>query len=336
MAQEKLNVGVVGVGPVGTIMALFLAKAEADVTVVDLPHRIAQVNESGLQVQWGETPLQHRVRALDSISALSGLAPEYIVVATKTYSLEKVLPQVAEVAGDNCLVISAQNGIGTEDEFMRYLYARNVARMVVNYAGNCDERGVARLNWFNPPNLFGLFSEHRENDLKRLVDALTSVGLTSEMLAKGEIKPKAFLKTILTSALMPLCAVMKLTMQEAMEGRATRQLAGEVLREGLAVAARRGHKYPENIWELCMGYLDRGGKHHPSMSIDIMNKRPTEIDFINGKILERGHGLDDLPLEVNRVLTYLLMSLEVKNGTRGLDEFPDHLFPVPASLPLEE
>ena len=106
--------------------------------------------------------------------------------------------------------------------------------------------------------------------------------------------------------------------------------------QGLAVAARRGHKYPVDTWEKCMGYLDKGGSHHPSMSIDIMNKRPTEIDYINGKILERGQMYDDLNLEVNRVLTSLLMYLEVRNGTRKSDEFPNHIFHIPAKLPVQK
>jgi 2-dehydropantoate 2-reductase len=139
------------------------------------------------------------------------------------------------------------------------------------------------------------------------------------------IKKKAFLKTILNSGLMPLCAVLKLTMKQAMQARATRRLVEDLLREGIAVAGRLGYDYGEGIFETCMGYLDKGGDHYPSMCVDLECRVPTEIDFINGKIVEIGRRFDDLDLEVNRVLVTLLMMEEVKVGARARTDFPDYL-----------
>jgi ketopantoate reductase len=114
-------------------------------------------------------------------------------------------------------------------------------------------------------------------------------------------------------------------MKQAMEGPATRRLAGDLIREGLAVAERLGYDYGGDMYETCMGYLDKGGDHHPSMTADIRAKVPTEIDFINGKILEIGRSFDDLDLEVNRVMVSLLMTEEARIGVRRPDEFPDYL-----------
>jgi 2-dehydropantoate 2-reductase len=118
---------------------------------------------------------------------------------------------------------------------------------------------------------------------------------------------------------------MNLTMKQAMQGKATRKLASDLLKEGFAVAKQLGYDYGENIYQQCMGYLDKGGDHHPSMTGDINNKRPTEIDFINGKILEIGQQFKNVDLEVNRVLVSMLMTEEVRNGTRKPEEFPDYL-----------
>ncbi len=327
MPEKKVTVGTIGAGAVGTVMSACLAKAGADVYVADLPERLAQVTADGLQVRGVGMELDERVHTVDSIHALEDVDPDFIIIATKAYVLKSILPAVARVTGDDCLVISAENGIGTEDELARHVPARNAARMVVNYAGHIEKNGVAQLIWFNPPNVLGSLQEARDPRLERLVKILCSTQLTCEVVDSTTIKARAFLKTILTSSLMPLCAVMGLTMSEAMQGKMTRQIAGDLVREGLAVAKRFGYDYGEGIWEKCMGYLDKGGSHHPSMSLDLWNKRPTEIDYINAKILEIGRDYGDIDLEVNRIMTSLLMTLEVRNGTRSPEEFPEFLRP---------
>ncbi|MBU1023979.1 hypothetical protein KKB99_06815, partial [bacterium] len=161
--------------------------------------------------------------------------------------------------------------------------------------------------------------------LKTIVEMLNASGLTSEYVDSKSVKQNAFLKTVLNAALMPICAVMNLTMKQAMSLIATRELAMEVLNEGLAVGEKLGYDYGEHILQTCVGYLDKGGDHHPSMSVDIQHKRPTEIEFINGKILELGSQFDDLDLSTNRVLVSLIMTQEVLNGTRKPDDFPEYL-----------
>ncbi len=322
---RKLIIGVVGVGAVGTVLAGRLAEAGAGIIAADIPNRIAQIKRDGLRVRWADGDCEQRVDTVDSIRSLGQMHPDCIIVATKDYSLKQIMPEVAAAAGDDTIVISAENGIDTEDAMARHVPPHNVGRMVVNYAGGSDAEGVTRVIWFNPPNYFGLLTDREEPRLVRLVEMLNSVGLTSEIVSPTMIKKYAFLKTVLTSALMPICAVMNLTMKEAMSGKATRELAGDVVREGLSVAARCGHEYPEDMWQKCMGYLDKGGDHHPSMSVDLRSKRPTEIDFINGKILEIGRKFDNLELPVNRVVTALLMTQEVRNGTRKPDQIPDHV-----------
>ncbi len=332
MAADKFTVGAVGAGAIETVVCACLAEAGVEVVAADLPERIAEIKKHGLRLHWGDRRISHAIGSVDSISALADVKPDCILVATKSYILPDIMAEVAAAAGEDCLVVSVANGIDTEVEMTHYLTADNVARMVINFAAGSDEGGFTRVVWFNPPNAFGLLADKENPNLERLVKALNTAGLTSEQVSGHTIKEKAFLKTILNSALMPLCSVMGITMKEAMTGTATRKLAGDVIHEGLAVAERLGYTYAPGVWETCMSYLDNGGNHHPSMSADTMNKRPTAIGFITGKLLEVGRQFSDLNLEVNRVLVSMLMTQEVRNGTRQPTDFPDYILPTePAS-----
>lgn len=326
MPGDKLTIGAIGVGPVGTILAASLARAGAEIIVADLPFRIDQIRGNGLQVDWNGELIEQPVSTVDSIQSLRDLKPDCIFIATKACILDKIMPDVVVAAGDSGNVISVNNGVGTEDKIAEYIDPARVCRMVVNYAGSVDENGKAKLTWFNPPNFFGPHAGEPNEKLVKLVEMLNSAGLTSEIVDSFTIKSKAFLKTILNSALMSICGVLGLTMREAMAGKITRSMAGELLKEGFSVANQLGYRYGDGIWGKCMGYLELGGDHHPSMSVDLQNKRPTEIEYISGKILELGRQFDGLNLEMTRIMVSLIMTMEVQNGTRKPDEFPDYLF----------
>ena len=101
MPGEKFTVGAIGVGPVGTILATCLAKAGAEIIAADIPKRIAQVRENGLHVHWGERRLEYPAATVDSIPSLAQAGPDCIFIATKACILKKIMPQVAEAAGDD-------------------------------------------------------------------------------------------------------------------------------------------------------------------------------------------------------------------------------------------
>jgi 2-dehydropantoate 2-reductase len=88
---------------------------------------------------------------------------------------------------------------------------------------------------------------------------------------------KIWHKTILNAALSPLCAISKLTMKEAMNDPDTHEIVERIILEAQEVAKA------EDIT-----YLGNAGNHFPSLAVDLMNKRETEIDYMNGKIVEYG------------------------------------------------
>ena len=260
-----MTIGAIGVGPAGSIFAACLAEAGARVVATDLPFRIEQIRANGLQIYWGDRHIQQRIETVDSIKALCDADPDCIFISTKASILDKLLPDIANVAGDTCLVLSVQNGIGTENEIAKSVPPKNVCRMVINYAGGNDDEGNTKVAWFNPPNFLGFHEDREDPRLTMMVDMLNSVGLTSELVDSKTVKKRAFLKTVLNAALMPICAVMNLTMSEAMNGIVTRKLAEDVLKECLEVGMKLGYDYGPDILDTCMDYLDKGGNHHPSM-----------------------------------------------------------------------
>jgi 2-dehydropantoate 2-reductase len=217
------------------------------------------------------------------------------------------------------------NGIGPEDALGDYVPKERVCRGVVNYAGNLQEDGSVVMNWFHPPNLIGPATERTPRWSPVIRDALAKSGLTTTQVSHWEMKKAAFFKTILNSALNALCAAHGLTMGQAMRLRHTRGKARVLLQEGLTVAAIVGYNYGEDALDRCIQYLEGGGDHYPSMWFDLKHRRPTEIDFINGKIVKIGRMFKGVDVEMNMYFTSAIVTQEIKNGTREESEIPDYL-----------
>jgi 2-dehydropantoate 2-reductase len=59
-----------------------------------------------------------------------------------------------------------------------------------------------------------------------------------------------------------------------------------------------------------MKYLDNAGHHRTSMHVDIEKNNPTEIDFINDKIVKYGK-LKGIPTPINSTIVSLIRGSEL-------------------------
>jgi len=212
-----------------------------------------------------------------------------------------------------------------EDVLADTLGAQHVSRGIVNYAGNIKPKtGEITMNWFHPPNYIGP-ANNRPNDHNDIADELTKAGLETRAIDHMEMKRQAFFKTILNSSLNAMCASAGITMEKAMRYPHTRALARTLIREGLATGAMLGYYYGENALATCLKYLEVGGDHYPSMWTDLDRKLPTEIEFINGAIVRTAMQFKDLDVDLNKFFVSMVMTEEIKNGTRDPEDIPEYL-----------
>ncbi len=112
--------------------------------------------------------------------------------------------------------------------------------------------------------------------------------MTTKVLTSFEILKKVWEKTILNSSLSALCGVGRMTMKEIMEIPDTVEIIQQVIEEAVEVAEAEKIKFEDDFIRKCIRYLKKAGHHFPSLAVDLMNNRPTEIDYFNGKIVAYG------------------------------------------------
>jgi len=317
---------VLGLGPNGGILAAHLAAAGHEVFGVDpWKEHIEAVRRSGIRIGGFHSLLARPTDAATSIDAFSSRSFDWVIIAVKTPLLPAVTQEVAAMKGHS-RVVAFQNGIDNEDYLARYLDGKRILRAAIHYAGIIRAPGEIDMTFFQKPNYLGCICGNEAcRDAASLADLLTGAGL--DTAATDDIKHHAWRKTILNAALGPIAAILGQTMEEVMSNEDTFHLVELVVQECIEIARNVGHEFGQGFHEYCLDYLRHAGNHKPSMLIDLERGRPTEIDFINGRIAAYGHGRN-VPSALNTALTALVKAKESQLGQGAMPAAPAEKQPL--------
>jgi 2-dehydropantoate 2-reductase len=303
------NIAIIGAGPIGSIMAAYLARNKENVFLIDIKKElISAIHKKGIIITGvGDNfiiPVKETGYSADSLSQFD---VDLIFVAVKSNYLDRLLEEIKPrfKAGQKILLI--QNGIDNEDRAAEKLSKVDILRFVINYAGMIEKPGVFKMSFFNPPNYIGVLSSENEPLAKEIADFITQAGLKTQF--SPDIKRNEWKKTILNAALMPVCATKDMTMKEAMEGEESRFLCEQILQESINVAKKVGYEYGEDFFEKGVSYLSNAGDHKPSTSIDLEAGNP--IEYVFQPIIDYGKKTG-VPTPYLESLTKIMRSMEQK------------------------
>lgn len=299
---------VVGMGATGTVLAAALLSRQPETILVGRrPALKEELLSKGIQVSGAvsyRVPARH---VYSSIEEMRGLAPNVIFLCTKTFHLVQVLEELETIFRPGTKIVSAHNGLGTEDLIAERFGADAAFRMTLNFGASLGGFGASETAFFNRPNhLGGVASESREAGLE-IAKLLTGGGLDTEYV--DDIKKYVWKKMVMKCSMASICAVTDRTISEALRFQPTREIAEACFAEALAVAKACGYDLGADYIGQAVGYLEKVGSHKDSMCDDIANKRPTEIDFLGSKVVEYGRQMG-VPTPYYVAMTNLVKSIE--------------------------
>ena len=277
-----------------------------------LKNHLDAIKERGLTIKGVSEIVSRPERLAYSISELTNFPDvDTIIIATKASVMPRLIPEIVKVARPGTRLISCQNGLGTEEFLAETFGSDNALRIVVNYAGSLVRDGEIWMSFFNPPNYIGALTAKGEPLAHEMAEMMTEAGLDTQFTS--DIKRYEWEKVILNAALSPVCALTRKPMKDIMDCEVTELLVEELLWEGINVAEAAGVTFGEGFFEHCVQYMKKAGYHKTSMHQDIERGTPTEIDWINGKIVEHGRALG-IETPYNSTITALIKGLEMKSG----------------------
>lgn len=343
LKQNTGNIGIIGLGPVGMILAVHLQEAGYHVIIFDLnKEKINKIRREGIKLEGVITKSAFFDHICSGFDEFKEYDLDLLIFCVKTHQMPSLiegaksfLKSLSIENRKRLCVMSAQNGIDVEQTLIGIFGESNTLRMVINYAGNLNAPNVVKVTFFNPPNYIASIDDSQGEKAEELSNKLSTVNLETKAVDSFEILKKVWEKTILNSSLSALCAIGKFTIKEAMDFPDTMEIVEQVIEEAVEVAEAEKIKFEDNFIRQCLRYLKKAGDHFPSLAGDLINNKVTEIDYFNGKIVEYGrkHYIRT-PLNLaftnmvraitNKTLLTQLSGIDnnlISNGQKGLSIF---------------
>lgn len=290
MNTKKYRIGVIGLGPVGLMLAHYFRKADCDVVLCTRnEEQLDLIKAEGIHLAGTRDERTQFTELCTSVEQLMRLSVDIVVCSVKAYQIDEVLHEInLHNRNASLMIVAAQNGIGIVDKYSFLFDLSKIFRFVINFAGNMNAPNVVNVTFIISPNYIASVDDTRPDISQWISDILSSVELNTESVDSFELTKETWHKTILNASLSPLCAIAKLTMREAMKIPDTNEIIERIIMEAMEVAKAEDITFEKNFVKLCLRYLSKAGNHFPSLAVDLLNKKQTEIDFINGQLVQFG------------------------------------------------
>ena len=300
-----LKICIVGCGAVGSLFAGHLARqGEAEVWAYDVwKEHVEAIRKNGLRLS-GAAEFTARLNATSNPAEIPRC--DYGIVATKAIHTRSAIAQVARAFDENSAVCSVQNGVGNEEIIAEHV--KYVIRGTTFPAGHpiapghigFDIKGDTWIGPFEPSNT-------AMSKVEELAGLVTRSGMNTIPLQ--DARGAQWTKLIFNAATNPVGALTLLHHGAATRFAPTGKLSNDLIVEGEAVSKALGIELHGDPRALVQKGANAPGKHRASMLQDIVAKRQTEIDFMNGAIVEWGRTAG-VPTPLTQAMWELIKGLE--------------------------
>jgi len=301
MIERKFRIGIIGGGSVGLTFAAFLADAANVIIKTRGKEQAEEINKKGLyltQITNGKEE-QKVISGVDATSDASDLAQcDAVIVTVKSYDTETVAKELSSVLNSTTEILTVQNGLQAFD-----ILKENIKKPERVFAG-VTYLGSTRMNNYSVS--VGEITK-AVADAKAIVIGKVLQTSRFEFESTSEIKQAVWGKMTMNTAQNALGAITNLTMREMGQSEECWKIMDNLLYEFEQVAKAEGVIFNYPLQDKLKENLQMA--HHPSMWVDLQNKKRTEIDAINGAISTLGKK-HNIATPYNDMITSLIKILE--------------------------
>lgn len=289
MSLDRPELVVVGAGAMGGLFGGMLAQGGLRVTLVDVWRaHVDAINRNGLRIvgHGGERTIR-----LAATTDPTGIAcADVVLFQCKAFANEAAAASVKHLFTGSTVAISFQNGLGNDEALARVLGAGNILGGLTAQAAAMVGPGVLRTVG-DLPTLLGEMAGGRSDRAEAIAAAFTRHGLKTE--ASADIKRDKWKKLLGNVGLSALSGATDLNSAEIMAVPELRAVVFRAVEEAAAVARAGGIELDTaETREVLMKLADTSGggtgAAKSSLRADLVNRRPTEVDYIYGSVASLG------------------------------------------------
>ena len=303
-----MKIAIVGPGAMGCLFAGLLVEAgQEDVWLFDKHEmRAREITKNGLKIEG--------IGGNRSISGIRATADpqeidlaDLVLICVKSYDTAVASHSILPAVGDDTIVLTLQNGLTNVETISQILGKDRIIAGITSHgatmlgAGHVRHAGAGETVIGEP----GGSSSPR---VECIAGILRSAGL--QTITSRGIYNSIWAKLIINAAINPLTAITKLRNGELLQYDETRKLLSMTAEEAARVASARRILLPYDDATSAVEAVCRATSSNvSSMLQDVLRQRRTEIDAINGAIIDEARKTGT-EAPINETLTYLVKGIE--------------------------
>lgn len=296
--MEAMKIAVMGAGAVGCFYGGMLARAGHEVVLIGRPSHVESIQKQGL--------LLETLAFTERVAASAGSDPAQVhdaalvLCCVKSNDTAAAATAMAPFLSGDAVVLSLQNGVDNAQQ-LSTLLGREVFPAVVYVAA--EMAGAGHVRHHGRGELLIGPSPHAE----RLVTLFATAGVSVQI--SDNVSGALWTKLIINCVINALSAITRLPYGPLAKIPGMETVMRDVLAECQAVAKADGIDLPDTLWASIEGIMRSMPTQRSSTAQDVERGKRSEIDHLNGYMVERGRVLG-VATPVNRMLQTLVRGLE--------------------------
>lgn len=301
-----MKIAVIGAGAMGCLYGAYLSEYN-DVTMLDVfQPQVDSINTLGVTVAEPDGTEKHykNIKAVKS-GEYKGVADLVIVFVKSTFS-ESALETNKDLFGSETIVMTLQNGAGNDRKIAKYVDKNNI--VIGTSKHNSVNLGGGKVS-HSGSGLTTIGSNcGKIKALDEIYKVLNESGFETEI--SDDIQRIIWSKLFVNLSVNTFTAITRSPIGSMIENKYAWDFAEKMICEAVDVAEADGTHFSymevlNNVHELC----EKVGKGYSSMYQDVMKCIPTEIDAINGAIVDQAK-LYNVPVPYNSLIVDLIHAIE--------------------------
>lgn len=313
-----MNVLVIGAGSVGIGLASSMLSQNANVSIYARGETAKAIKKNGIKrvglfEHYSFTP--EELNVYETYEEIPKDTFDYVFITSKTTAnddISKRLSKSRDILKDGFKIIIFQNGFANDEAYLRYFNKNEVfcARVITGFRR--PERHISEVTVYTEPILIGSLQNQDAKDLQIIADMITASGINCEIT--DEVDKYLWAKMLYNCALNPLGAILNVSYGKLTENEFSVEIMNRIIDEIFDVIDASEY---ETLWKTSDEYRDLfysklvpdTYNHYSSTHQDIQRKIRTEIDSLNGRVIELGEA-NNIDVSANRIIYNLIKSIE--------------------------
>jgi 2-dehydropantoate 2-reductase len=305
---------IVGLGAMGSVILSRLKKKKTRIVCLTTKKGTELMRNQGLLVKLLDDETPQKIECEIFAELPENLVFDVCIVTTKSWANDEIAKKIRSNLSFNSSILLFQNGIKIEEPFLKDESNFIVTRALTSMAAIREKENLAVEASIGETRIGGV---NHQNDqvIKFWNNILTDIGLNTEI--SNDILKDTWLKGIVNCTLLPLAAITGLKNGDVIQDRILNKILHDTIYEILATIKDEVAITFEEAYDLVDEIVKQTSDHKCSMLQDIEKGSKTEIETLNGKIVEIGKD-KNIATPINKKLTEIIKQMSEEGMPREL------------------